>query len=88
MALTNDETAIPLQLRHILPFQIKLFQGAANAYNIPPDPLFDRWFDSVLVLDDREAYQLSCQIEPPSNGSMAANQGTTSRDVRQKRKPG
>ncbi|CAH0726089.1 unnamed protein product, partial [Brenthis ino] len=44
--------------------QIKLLQGAANAYHLSPDPIFDRWFDSVIVLDDREAYQLSCQIEP------------------------
>lgn len=47
--------------------QIKLLQGAANAYHLPADPLFDRWFDSAPVLDDREAYQLSCQIEPPAN---------------------
>ncbi|CAG9566695.1 unnamed protein product [Danaus chrysippus] len=47
--------------------QIKLLQGAANAYHLPCDPLFDRWFDSVIILDDREAYQLSCQIEPPTN---------------------
>lgn len=44
--------------------QIKLLQGAANAYHLPHDPNFDRWFDSILVLDDREAYALSCQIEP------------------------
>ncbi|XP_050309307.1 ral guanine nucleotide dissociation stimulator-like 1 isoform X2 [Anthonomus grandis grandis] len=48
--------------------QIKLLQGAANAYHFIEDPAFDRWFDSILVLDDREAYQLSCQIEPPING--------------------
>ncbi|XP_072936910.1 ral guanine nucleotide dissociation stimulator-like 1 isoform X2 [Epargyreus clarus] len=47
--------------------QIKLLQGAANAYHLPSDPMFDRWFDSVIVLDDREAYQLSCQIEPQTN---------------------
>ncbi|KAL1124033.1 hypothetical protein AAG570_001803, partial [Ranatra chinensis] len=45
--------------------QIKLLQGAANAYTIAEDVSFERWFDSVLTLDDREAYQLSCQIEPP-----------------------
>ncbi|XP_014272461.1 ral guanine nucleotide dissociation stimulator-like 1 isoform X2 [Halyomorpha halys] len=45
--------------------QIKLLQGAANAYTIMEDPSFERWFDSVLTLDDKEAYQLSCQIEPP-----------------------
>lgn len=49
--------------------QIKLLQGAANAYNLREDPTFDRWFDSILVLDDREAYQLSCQIEPPNPSS-------------------
>lgn len=47
--------------------QIKLLQGAANAYHLPSDSMFDRWFDSVIVLDDREAFQLSCQIEPPTN---------------------
>ncbi|XP_049868184.1 ral guanine nucleotide dissociation stimulator isoform X2 [Pectinophora gossypiella] len=47
--------------------QIKLLQGAANAYHLPSDPMFDRWFDSVIVLDDREAYQLSCQLELPTN---------------------
>ncbi|XP_030746426.1 ral guanine nucleotide dissociation stimulator-like 1 isoform X2 [Sitophilus oryzae] len=48
--------------------QIKLLQGAANAYHFIEDAAFDRWFDSILVLDDREAYQLSCQIEPPTGG--------------------
>lgn len=47
--------------------QIKLLQGAAKAYNLKEDPAFDRWFDSILVLDDREAYHLSCQIEPAGN---------------------
>lgn len=47
--------------------QIKLLQGAANAYHLASDPMFDRWFDSVIVLDDREAYQLSCQVEPMTN---------------------
>ncbi|XP_041988655.1 ral guanine nucleotide dissociation stimulator isoform X3 [Aricia agestis] len=47
--------------------QIKLLQGAANAYHLATDPMFDRWFDSVLVLDDKEADKLSCQIEPPTN---------------------
>ncbi|CAG9767646.1 unnamed protein product [Ceutorhynchus assimilis] len=50
--------------------QIKLLQGAANAYHFIEDPAFDRWFDSILVLDDREAYQLSCQIEPPTNNGQ------------------
>lgn len=45
--------------------QIKLFQGAANTYHLPEDLLFDRWFASLLVLDEREAHALSCQLEPP-----------------------
>ncbi|XP_049815451.1 ral guanine nucleotide dissociation stimulator-like 1 [Schistocerca nitens] len=67
--------------------QIKLLQGAANAYNIPDDPMFDRWFDSVLVLDDREAYELSCQIEPPIPGQGQSVMGTV-REHRNKRRPG
>lgn len=47
--------------------KIRLLQGAANAYHIETDVAFDRWFDSVLVLDDKEAYRLSCLIEPTNN---------------------
>ncbi|XP_037976986.2 ral guanine nucleotide dissociation stimulator-like 1 isoform X3 [Plutella xylostella] len=46
--------------------QIKLLQGAANAYQLPTDPMFDRWFDSVPELENREAELLSDKIEPPS----------------------
>lgn len=72
--------------------QIKLLQGAANAYNIPHDPTFDLWFDSVLVLDDREAYNLSCQIEPapapaPNNGPTAQSL-SAARDQKNKRSTG
>ncbi|XP_048509205.1 ral guanine nucleotide dissociation stimulator-like 1 [Athalia rosae] len=55
--------------------RIRLLQGAANAYNISTDPVFERWFYSVLVLDDREAYRLSCQIEPPPPGNTMNNRG-------------
>ena len=55
--------------------RIRLLQGAANAYNFSTDPLFDRWFHSVVVLDDREAYKLSCQIEPPPPGNTLSNRG-------------
>lgn len=55
--------------------RIRLLQGAANAYNFNMDPVFDRWFHSVLVLDDREAYKLSCQIEPPPAGNTLNNRG-------------
>ncbi|XP_026817312.1 ral guanine nucleotide dissociation stimulator-like 1 isoform X3 [Rhopalosiphum maidis] len=47
--------------------QIKLLQGAANSYNITEDSVFDQWFHSILVLDDREAFRISCQIEPSDN---------------------
>lgn len=48
-------------------FKIKLLQGAANSYNISDDVVFDQWFHSILVLDDREAFRISCQIEIPEN---------------------
>jgi ral guanine nucleotide dissociation stimulator-like 1 len=44
--------------------QIKLLQGSANIYKISEDPMFDRWFASLLILDEREAHQISCQLEP------------------------
>ncbi|KAK4878936.1 hypothetical protein RN001_007082 [Aquatica leii] len=52
--------------------QIKLLQGAANAYQLPEDSMFDRWFDSLLVLDDREAYELTYQIEPSSSSNSTS----------------
>lgn len=53
--------------------RIRLLQGAANAYNFSTDPRFDRWFHSIVVLDDREAYKLSCQIEQPPPGNTLNN---------------
>ncbi|XP_015191248.1 PREDICTED: ral guanine nucleotide dissociation stimulator isoform X1 [Polistes dominula] len=55
--------------------RIRLLQGAANAYNFSRDQSFDRWFHSVVVLDDREAYKLSCQIEPPPPGNTLNSRG-------------
>lgn len=55
--------------------RIRLLQGAANAYNFNTDSMFDRWFHSVPVLDDREAYKLSCQIESPPAGNTLNNRG-------------
>lgn len=52
--------------------QIKLLQGAAKAYHIEAQPRFSQWWDSVLVLDEREAFELSCQIEPNLNQSSSA----------------
>ncbi|XP_044001145.1 ral guanine nucleotide dissociation stimulator isoform X2 [Aphidius gifuensis] len=48
--------------------RIRLLQGAANTYNFKKDILFDRWFYSIKVLNDKESYKLSCQIELPSSG--------------------
>ena len=53
--------------------QIKLLQGAANAYTIEPDPRFGRWFESVLIMDENEAHELSCQIEPTHPSSNVSN---------------
>lgn len=64
--------------------QIKLFQGAANTYHLPEDLLFDRWFASLLVLDEREAHTLSCQLEPPppsaNNDSKKSHMGHRKND--------
>ncbi|KAH8419527.1 hypothetical protein KR222_004281, partial [Zaprionus bogoriensis] len=45
--------------------QIKLLQGAANTYTLNEDPLFYHWFGSLPLLDERQAFALSCQLEPP-----------------------
>ncbi|XP_014099706.2 ral guanine nucleotide dissociation stimulator-like 1 isoform X3 [Bactrocera oleae] len=59
--------------------QIKLLQGAANTYNLREDTNFDRWFASVLVLDEREAHVLSCQLEspPPAPRKSTASTNTS-----------
>lgn len=54
--------------------QIKLLQGAANSYNLPEDALFDRWFASLLILDERESHTISCQIETPPANQLHLNQ--------------
>lgn len=54
--------------------QIKLLQGAANSYHLPEDPLFDRWFASLLVLDEKESHNISCQIEVPPASQLHLNQ--------------
>ena len=67
--------------------QIKLLQGAANAYQIENQEHFGRWFESVLLLDERQAFELSCQIEPqPSitNSSSTNNNHSTSSSSNEK----
>ena len=68
--------------------QIKLLQGAAKAYHIESQPRFSQWWDSVLVLDEREAFELSCQIEPNLNGSYATANNANSRDNRYAKRKG
>lgn len=58
--------------------QIKLLQGAANAYHLPDDHLFDRWFASLLVLDEREAHTLSCQLEAPEQKRLQGHKKSDS----------
>jgi ral guanine nucleotide dissociation stimulator-like 1 len=63
--------------------QIKLLQGAANAYHIETDRRFNQWFETVLLLDEKEAFDLSCKMEPAGgvNGTTPA-----SKDNRYKKK--
>ncbi|GAB6031488.1 hypothetical protein CHUAL_009256 [Chamberlinius hualienensis] len=49
--------------------QIKLLQLAANSYCFQPDHNFQRWFENLPVLDDKESYEISCLIEMPSAGN-------------------
>jgi len=64
--------------------QIKLLQGASNAYNLPRDRPFERWFDSVLVLDDKESYELSYQIEPYGASSSSGSGSSRDKIMRKK----
>jgi len=70
--------------------QIKLLQGAANSYQITSDPRFERWFESLMVLDDREAYELSCLLEPHSNSSSCGSTRNNNSDKfrRKQHQPG
>lgn len=61
--------------------QIKLLQGAANAYHIETDVKFNKWFDTVPLLDEKEAFDLSCKLDPGSGNSYA-----TSKDKKVKKK--
>lgn len=54
------------------------FQGAANSYQLPEDNLFDRWFASLLVLDEKEAHNLSCQLEPLTINQVNLNHSQNS----------
>ena len=68
-------------------FQIKLLQGSANSYQISPDPKFERWFDSLLVLEDKDSFDLSCLIEHPG-GNGSAQTSTSSSSNRPRKRVG
>jgi len=61
--------------------QIKLLQGAANAYTIERDSKFSKWFDSILIMDEREAHELSCQVEPPPTGGSSSKESRFRRRI-------
>ncbi|CAG0918983.1 unnamed protein product [Notodromas monacha] len=63
--------------------QLKLLQGAAASYNIKFDPRFQKWFESCPVLEEKDCFHISCQIEPqgpltPSRGSSGTVASTGS----------
>ena len=61
--------------------QLKLLQGSAKGYRLDEDPYFTAWFQSLMVLDDNAAYEISLTIQPErtpvkghrKNDSFASN---------------
>ncbi|XP_037654414.1 ral guanine nucleotide dissociation stimulator isoform X2 [Choloepus didactylus] len=49
--------------------QIKLLQSACNNYSIAPEEQFVAWFQSMERLSETESYNLSCELEPPSESA-------------------
>ncbi|XP_069922734.1 ral guanine nucleotide dissociation stimulator isoform X2 [Oryctolagus cuniculus] len=49
--------------------QIKLLQSACNNYSIAPEERFRAWFRAVARLSEAESYNLSCELEPPSESA-------------------
>ncbi|XP_073909008.1 ral guanine nucleotide dissociation stimulator isoform X3 [Castor canadensis] len=49
--------------------QIKLLQSACNNYSITPEEHFAAWFRTVERLSEAESYNLSCELEPPSESA-------------------
>ena len=66
--------------------QIRLLQGAAGAYQIKKDSEFEHWWESMLVLDDRESWRLSCAIEAyePLNSSSSNSNNSTAKAAKKK----
>merc|ERR1712083_326759 len=52
-----------------------------NAYTIERDPKFSKWFDSILIMDEREAHELSCQVEPPPTGGSSSKESRFRRRI-------
>ncbi|XP_029777017.1 ral guanine nucleotide dissociation stimulator isoform X1 [Suricata suricatta] len=51
--------------------QIKLLQSACNNYSITAEEHFGAWFRAMERLSETESYNLSCELEPPSE--LASN---------------
>lgn len=49
--------------------QIKLLQSACNNYSIAPEEHFGAWFRAMGRLSEAESYNLSCELEPPSESA-------------------
>ncbi|KAM5259459.1 ral guanine nucleotide dissociation stimulator isoform 1-T1 [Hipposideros larvatus] len=49
--------------------QIKLLQSACNNYSLEPEQHFGSWFRAVERLSETESYNLSCELEPPSESA-------------------
>ncbi|XP_048201597.1 ral guanine nucleotide dissociation stimulator isoform X1 [Perognathus longimembris pacificus] len=49
--------------------QIKLLQSACNNYSIVPEEHFRAWFEAMERLSEAESYNLSCELEPPSESA-------------------
>nr|KAF6432858.1 hypothetical protein HJG59_000562 [Molossus molossus] len=49
--------------------QIKLLQSACNNYSIEPEGQFGAWFRAMERLSETESYNLSCELEPPSESA-------------------
>uniref|UniRef100_A0A8D1L4Q8 Ral guanine nucleotide dissociation stimulator n=1 Tax=Sus scrofa TaxID=9823 RepID=A0A8D1L4Q8_PIG len=49
--------------------QIKLLQSACNNYSIAPEEQFRAWFQAMEWLSETESYNLSCELEPPSESA-------------------
>ncbi|KAL2782195.1 ral guanine nucleotide dissociation stimulator isoform 3, partial [Daubentonia madagascariensis] len=49
--------------------QIKLLQSACNNYSIAPEEHFRAWFRAMEWLSETESYNLSCELEPPSESA-------------------